>query len=76
MITQDRKAPEVKTHETKSKSKFNDSREAITHTLLKHYRCLNVLGVRFTWLGVHKLYRIGLVACNAYITDPMKKCMQ
>ena len=65
-----------KTKERKNKSKFNDSREAITYTLLKHYRCLKVFRVRFTWLGIHKLYRMGLVACNIYITDPLRKlCM-
>ena len=59
--------------EKKGEKKFNDSREAITYTLLKHYRCLNVFGVRFTWLSVHKLYRVALVACNTYITDPLKR---
>ena len=71
--TQKRRVPDGGKKETQSKSKFNDSREAITCTLLKHYRCLNVFRVRFTWLGVHKLYRVGLVACNTYITDPLKK---
>ena len=60
-----------KTKERKNKSKFNDSREAITYTLLKDYRCLEVFRVRFTWLGIHKLYRVWLVACNTYITDPL-----
>ena len=72
-ITRRQKVSDVKAKEKNSKSKFNNSREAISHTLLKQYRHLNVFGVRFTWLGVHKLYRVGLVACNTYITDPMAK---
>ena len=59
--------------ETKSKNKFSDSQEAITCTLLKHYRPLTVFGIKFTWLGIHKLYRVVLVACNTYITDPLNK---
>ena len=57
----------------KPKIKFNNSKEAIKYTLLKHYRTLTVFGFQFTWLGVHKLYRVGLVGCNTYITDPLKK---
>ena len=56
-----------------TKSKFSNSRDAITYILLKHYRTLTVFGIRFTWLGVHKLHRVGLVACNTYITDPLNK---
>ena len=55
------------------KIKFSNSREAIKYTLLKHYRTLTVFGFQFTWLGVHKLYRVGLVGCNTHITDPLKK---
>ncbi len=51
----------------------DQSVEDILHTLLHHYRTLKVWGVQFTWLGVHKLYRISLVACNTYITDPVTK---
>ena len=40
---------------TKSTSKFSDRREAITHILLKQYRTLAVFGIRFTWLGIHKI---------------------
>ena len=59
-----------------SKCKFNDSREAISYVMLKHYRPLTICGIRFTWLGIHKLYRVILVACNTYITDPLNKlCM-
>ena len=67
------KSSKSKTKEKKGENKFNDSREAITYTLLKHYRCLSFFRVRFTWLGAHKLYRVALVACNTYITDPLKR---
>ena len=53
--------------------KFNNSREAITCTLLKHYRTLIVYGFKFTWLGIHKIYRVGLISCYTYITGPMVK---
>ena len=49
------------------------SEEAIVHTLLVHYRCLKVRSIRFTWLGIHKIYRILLVVCNTYITEPVQK---
>ena len=58
---------------THIKSKTKGNREEITHTLLKHYRTLTIFGIRFTWLGVNKLQRVGLVACNTYITDPLTK---
>ena len=53
--------------------KFSNSREAIKYTLLKHYRTLTVFGFQFTWLGVHKFYRVCLVRCNTYITYPLTK---
>ena len=43
--------------------------EAVLHTLLEHYKLLGICGVKFTWLGVHKLYRVALIACNTYITE-------
>ena len=49
------------------------SEEEILHTLLRHYKPLNVCGVRFTWLGIHQMYRMVLVTCNIYITDPLTK---
>ncbi len=52
---------------------YTDSEVEILHTLLHHYRDLNMFGVQFTWLGIQKLYRIMLVACNAYITDPLPR---
>ena len=43
--------------------------------LLKHYKCLSVFGIRFTWLGIHKFYRLILVACNTYVTEPVPKLL-
>ena len=60
----------LKGEKLKIKNKFSNNREAITHTLLKDYRPLSVLNVQFTWLGIHKIYRVGLVACSTYISDP------
>ena len=48
-----------------------ENEEVIVSTLLEHYKCLNLCGLNFTWLGIHKLYRVVLVACNTYITDPL-----
>lgn len=64
---------ELKSEKVKIKYKFSNSREAITYTLLKDYRPLSVFSVQFTWLGIHKIYRIGLVACSTYITDPWSR---
>ena len=47
--------------------------DTISNVLLEHYRCLKLFGFRFTWLGVHKLYRVLLVICNTYITQPMTR---
>ena len=51
----------------------SDSRGAIVHTLLHHYKPLSLLGIQFNWLFVHKLYRIVIVVCSSYITDPLTK---
>ena len=51
----------------------NLCRESIIHILLEHYRCLTMFGIRFTWLGVHKLYRLLLVVCKTYILEPVVK---
>ena len=48
-------------------------RDVILHTLLEQYKPLHVCGVYFTWLVIHKLYRVVLVACNTYITDPLRR---
>ena len=50
---------------------YSKSEKVILTTLLDHYRKLNVFGVRLTWLCIHKLYRVVLVACNAFITEPI-----
>ena len=52
---------------------FSDSENEILHTLLRHYRSLNVFGIQFTWLCFYKIYRIMLVVCQTYITDPITK---
>ena len=58
-----------------SSSEYNEeetnSEKVLLHSLLRHYRCLRLFGIRFTWLGVHKLYRLILVACHTYITEPL-----
>ena len=45
----------------------------IVESLLKHYKCLRVFRIRFTWLGVHKIYRVALVACRTFITEPVTR---
>ena len=50
---------------------YSKSEIEILTALLDHYRELNLFGVRFTWLCIHKLYRVALVACNTFITEPM-----
>ena len=50
---------------------YTVSEEEIIRSLLRHYKCLKVFGIRFTWLGIHKLYRLILVACHTYITEPL-----
>ena len=52
---------------------FETSREQVIHTLLEHYKTLKLFGFRFTWLGIHKLYRTILVACNTFITEPFTR---
>ncbi len=60
---------------TESPDKETDAEcaEEILNTLLRHYKTLRFHGFRFTWLGVHKLYRVALVACNTYFTDPVQR---
>ena len=52
---------------------YSKSEIEIITALLEHYRELNLFGVRFTWLCIHKLYRVALVACNTYITEPISR---
>ena len=47
--------------------------EVIVETMQKHYKCLCLLGVKFTWLGVHMLYRLVLVACGTFITESVTR---
>ena len=47
--------------------------EIIVECLMKHYKCLSMFGVRFTWLGVHKIYRVILVACKTFISEPVTR---
>ena len=53
------------------KMSYSKNEMEILTTLLEHYRELNLFGVRFTWLFIHKLYRVTLVACNTFITKPI-----
>ena len=52
-----------------TKASAETCEEIVVESLLKHYKCLSVFGIRFTWLGVHKIYRVILVACRTFITD-------
>ena len=56
-----------------SELKHSKNEEAILETLLKYYKCLQVHGIRFTWLGIHQSYRVILVLCNTYITEPLPR---
>ena len=49
------------------------SEDVVSYILLTHYRPINCLGIPMTWLGVHKLYRMGLVACFTYIQEPLPR---
>ena len=52
---------------------YSKSEIEIITALLEHYRELNLFGVRFTWLCIHKLYRVALVACNTFIAEPISR---
>ena len=72
---------EMVTDEQKNENKFdqnkvdkiNSCEELIEDSLLKHYRCLSLFGIRFTWLGVHKIYRVILVVCRTFIMEPVTR---
>ena len=53
--------------------KISSCEEMIEDSLLKHYKCLSLFGIRFTWLGVHKIYRVILVACRTFIMEPVTR---
>ena len=50
---------------------YSKSEKKILNALLEHYRELNLFDVSFTWLCIHKLYRVVIVACNTFITEPI-----
>ena len=52
---------------------ISGSKNEILHTLLDHYKMLSISSIKFSWLGFHKIYRIILVACNTYISDPLTR---
>ena len=52
---------------------YSKSEIEILTALLEHYKELNLFGVRFTWLCIHKLYRVALVACNTFIVEPISR---
>ena len=59
--------------EASIKSEEGTCQEEIVESLLKDYKCLSVFGIRFTWLGVHKIYRVVLVGCRTFITEPVTR---
>ena len=59
-------------HDSKDQNDV-DSKEAITETLLKHYKTMKLFGISFNWLAIHKIYRMLLVACNTYISGSVVK---
>ena len=59
--------------EASIKSEEGTCQEEIVESLLKYYKCLSVFGIRFTWLGVHKIYRVILVGCRTFITEPVTR---
>ena len=60
-------------NEENKKVNYTDSEEVIMAILLDHYKELNMFGLKFTWLCIHKLYRLILVACSTFITEPIYK---
>ena len=62
-----------KTLDENKVDKINSCEEMIEDSLLKHYKCLSLFRIRFTWLGVHKIYRVILVACRTFITEPITR---
>ena len=52
---------------------LDSCKEIIVECLLKHYDSLSIFGMKFTWLGVHKIYRVALVACKTFITEPVNR---
>ncbi len=61
---------DIKSMEETVDTKHTSSEEALLETLLKHYKELNVCGIPMTWLIFLKLYRMSLVWCSTYVTEP------
>ena len=74
-VCKDSSLPKQKMEDNTAESfiKVGSCEEVIVECLLKHYKCLSFLSVRFTWLGIHKIYRVALVACRTFITEPVKR---
>ena len=68
----DRSIKHSSEHDSKDQNDA-DSKEAITETLLKHYKTMKLFGISFNWLAIHKIYRMILVACNTYISGSVVK---
>ena len=52
--------------------KTNPENESLYEDSISHM-LLTIFGISFTWLGVHKLYRLMLVVCKTYIMEPIVK---
>ena len=59
--------------ETKKGIEYTSSEEALMETLLKHYKTMKICGLSMTWLVFLKLYRMALVWCSTYITEPFPR---
>ena len=72
MTDSDKNSKHSSEHNSKD-GDFVDSTEAITETLLKHYRRMKLFGINFNWLAIYKVYGMILVACNTYISNSIMK---
>ena len=52
---------------------YTATEKSLMETLLKHYKTLCVCGVCMTWFVFLKLYRMSLVWCSTYITEPLPR---
>ena len=59
--------------ETEKDVEYTSSEEALMETLLKHYKTMKICGLSMTWLVFLKLYRMALVWCSTYITEPFPR---
>ena len=55
--------------------KVKSSEGIIEHILLKHYKCIHFCGMKFTWLEIHKLYRILIVVCSVYLSESVPRIL-